>query len=65
MHTFVKRRWAWAGLTQESNATHSNAGGKGVDVVLAVTLNIGQILRDGDDNREDCHEDCDETAGAD
>ena len=48
--------------TQEGDAAGAQAGGEGLDAVLAVALHVRQVLGDGDHRRKDRHEAGDEPA---
>ena len=49
-------------LTKEGNASHSNPGGKGVDVVFAIAFHIRKILGKSDDYGKYRHKHGDEAA---
>ena len=57
----IRRFMGLAGINNLADGYISR--GEGVDVELLIALDVRQILRDGDDHREDSHEACDEQDG--
>lgn len=60
MYALASRAIGMKGLAQKGNTPHAKLSGKGLDVVLQVSLDVRKVLGDGYDCGKNSHKTCDE-----